>query len=29
MIYLKTPIKKDEVIKVLVNNPNVIIRAAS
>lgn len=28
-IYLRTPVKKDEVVRVVVNNPNVIIRASS
>jgi len=29
LVYLRTPLKQDEVIRVVVNNPNVIIRAAS
>jgi hypothetical protein len=28
-IYLKTPVIKDQVLQVLINNPNVIVRAAS
>ena len=28
-VYLKTTLKKDEVVRVVVNNPNVIVRASS
>lgn len=29
LLYFRTPMKQDQVIRVVVNNPNVIIRASS